>query len=182
MTSVLVVTGSARPNSANSVVVGQVRANLERRSGVSVTVADLAQMNLPYMDALAPPSSENYEITDPKAKEWSQMVASADAVVFVSPEYNHSLSGIQKNAIDWLYKEWNDKPAAFVGYGAYAGKHSWEHFREINSVIKLKLGETMTGLQLGEHIGWDNAVLDEDAIQAALTKTFDELLAGLKSA
>lgn len=176
MKHILIISGSARPNSVNGTVVDEVKRDLESREGVSVTVADLAAMSLPYMSAPMPPSSEQYEITDPKAKEWSQMVHEADGVVFVVPEYNHSLSGLQKNAIDWLYKEWNDKPAAFVGYGAYAARHSWAHFQEINTVIKLNLGETMAGLQLGEHLDWDGSVKQADEVHARIAATLDELI------
>lgn len=180
MSQILVVTGSARPHSANAIIVKEVVKNLEARDGVEVKVADLAEMNLPYMNGAMPPSADGYEITDPAAKAWSELVKASDGVVFVVPEYNHSLSGIQKNAIDWLYHEWTDKPAAFVGYGAYASKHSWEHFQEINSVIKLKLGQAMTGLKFGEEIDWDGTVKDTEVVHGAISKTLDELLAAME--
>ena len=114
---------------------------------------------------------------DPKAQAWQQQVADAEGVVFVAPEYNHSMSAIQKNAIDWLYKEWNDKPAAFIGYGAYAAKHSYAQFLEVNSVVKMDVGETMTGINLPNDIDWDGTVKNEAAIKQMIAATLDELVA-----
>lgn len=176
MKKVLIITGSARPNSVNKVMVEEVRKNLSKRPDVSVEVADLSQLDLPFMDAPMPPSAQGFELTHESTKQWSKLVQDADAVVFVVPEYNHNLSGIQKNAIDWLYNEWNEKPAAFVGYGAYAAKHSYAAFQEINTVIKLALGETMTGIRLGDEIGYDGVVTNEVGVQEKLDATINELL------
>lgn len=179
MKKVLVVTGSARPNSVNSVVTQAVIDELAQREGVEAVKADLVQLDLPYMSGAYAPSHPKYTIEDPKALEWQRMVTEADGIVFVAPEYNHSLSAIQKNAIDWLYKEWNDKPAVFVGYGAYAAKHSYAHFLEVNTVVKMKLGETMTGIQLGEVIDWDGTVKDAEAMSQMLKATLDELIVAI---
>lgn len=176
MTNILVVTGSARPSSANSKVVEAVVANLQPREGVEVTVADVANLALPFMNAALPPSNPAYEITDPAVKAWQDMVLAADGVVFVMPEYNHSLSAIQKNAIDWLYKEWNDKPVALVAYGFYAGRHAIAQFEEINTVIKAKLDQKITGLQFGEDLEFDGSAKDADALNEKLTVTLDELV------
>lgn len=179
MSQVLVVTGSARVGSVNKTMVGEVVKNLESREGVEVEVADLADMNLPFMSAGMPPSSPDYKIEDPKAQAWSDAVTASDAVVFVTPEYNHNISGIQKNAIDWLWKEWQQKPAAFVGYGAYGAKYSYAAFKEMNNVLGLDLGETITGVTLGETVGYDGTVADADALKATLDATLDELTAKL---
>lgn len=176
MVQVLLVTGSARPNSANSKVVSVVKNNLEARQNVTVTVADLVELNLPFMDSPLPPSAPGYEITDEHVKQWQAMVQQADAVVFVMPEYNHSLSAIQKNAIDWLYTEWNDKPVALVAYGFYAGRHAIAQFEEINTVIKAKLDQTITGLQFNDDLEMDGTVKNRDAVDAKISTTLDTLI------
>lgn len=66
------------------------------------------------------------------------MVSKADAVMFVAPEYNHGLSAVQKNAIDWLYSEWNAKVVAYVVYGWHAGVHTLAQLQEISTVVKWK--------------------------------------------
>jgi len=179
MSEVLVITGSARMGSVNKTMVSEVAKNLEARDGVDVKIADLAEMNLPYMNAALPPSSPDYKIEDPKVQEWAQAVANSDAVVFVSPEYNHNLSGIQKNAIDWLWKEWQKKPAAFVGYGAYGAKYSYAAFQEMNNVLGLDLVENMAGVTLGQAVGYDGSVTETEALTATLDTTLDELTAKL---
>lgn len=179
MSKILVITGSARPKSTNSIVVDEVVKNLESREGVEAKVANLLELDLPFVDSNASPSAPNFEITDERVQTWTDMVKDADGVVFVVPEYNHGLSGIQKNAIDWIYNEWVKKPAAFVGYGAYAAKHSYEHFQEINKVIQLSLGEKMAGLQLGEDLDWEGSIKNPESVKKILDATLDELIAKL---
>lgn len=179
MSKVLIVTGSVRPNSVNKTVVQLVKNDLEARSNAEVSIADLAELNLPFFDALTPPSADTYVVPHDSVKRWGELVVAADGVVFVAPEYNHSLSAVQKNAIDWLYKEWTDKPVAFVGYGWYAGGHSLAQFKEMGTVIKWKLGETTTGLQFKKDIELDGGFLDEPAVRSAVHATVDELVGRL---
>jgi len=179
MSKVLVVTGSAREGSVNKVMVAEVVKNLETREGVEVKIADLASMDLPFMSSALPPSNPDYKIDDPKVQAWSQEVTDSDAVVFVAPEYNHNVSAIQKNAVDWLWREWQKKPAAFVGYGAYGAQYSSAAFKEMNNVLGLDLGETITGITLGQAVGYDGSIADEAALTTALDATLDELTAKL---
>jgi len=179
MSHILIVTGSARPNSANKKVVEAVKENLSVREGVEVRVADLVALNLPFMNAAMPPSQPAYEITDESVKEWSEMVKGTDGVVFVMPEYNHNMTAIQKNAIDWLYKEWTGKHVALVAYGFYAGRHSIAQFEEINTVIKAKLDQRISGLQFGEEIEFDGSIKNPETVSSSFATTFDALLAAI---
>jgi NAD(P)H-dependent FMN reductase len=77
------------------------------------------------------------QYTKEHTKAWSQKVASFDAYVFVTPEYNHSTSGALKNAIDFLYKEWNNKSAGFVSYGSVGGVRAVEHLRLIMAELQV---------------------------------------------
>lgn len=179
MSRVLVVTGSVRPNSVNRSVVEAVKSDLAARDGVEVSVADLGELQLPFFDAPTPPSADGYEVPHESVKNWGALVSDADAVVFVAPEYNHSLSAVQKNAIDWLFKEWNEKRVAFVGYGWYAGSHSLAQFKEIGTVTKWELGDTTTGLQFMKEISPDGTFVDEAAVLGAIKATLDELVGSL---
>ena len=76
------------------------------------------------------------EYAHPHTKAWAAKIATFDGFVFVTPEYNHSTSGALKNAIDYLYREWNDKAAGFVGYGGVGGTRAVEHLRLIMGEIK----------------------------------------------
>jgi NAD(P)H-dependent FMN reductase len=94
------------------------RAAKERRDG-EFELVDIASYNLPLLDEPMPPLLAQYSHEHTKA--WSDKIASFDAYVFVTPEYNHSTSGALKNAIDYLFLEWSNKAAGFVSYGGHAG-------------------------------------------------------------
>src|SRR5258706_9762582 len=74
-----------------------------------------------------PPVMGQY--SKPHTKAWAAKIGSFDAYVFVTPEYNHSISGALKNAIDFLFAEWNHKAAGFVSYGGASGARAVEHLR-----------------------------------------------------
>lgn len=175
MAKLLVITGSARPLSANQKVVTTIIDTLAKRNTHEVTVANLAEMNLPYFDADMSPSQEAYKIPHQSVQAWSDKVKAADAVIFVMPEYNHSMSGVQKNAIDWLYNEWKGKPATVVAYGFYGGRHALDSFEFVNDVIKLDLVEPLTQLTFMKELRTDGSVEDETAVQTSLRATFDAL-------
>ena len=180
MSNILVITGSARPNSVNRSIVNEVTTQLKKRHDVDVTVADLLDLALPFFNSPIVPSSTDHSSTPEGVKRLSKLVLASDGVIFVAPEYNHSLSAIQKNAIDWLYSEWRDKPAAFVGYGAYAGKHSYEAFQVVNAVVKMSLVDTIAGIKLGDIVSYEGEVLNRARLDDILTITLDELVAAIK--
>lgn len=68
---------------------------------------------------------------------WSATIAGHDGFIFVTPEYHHSTSGALKNAIDYLYREWNNKAAAFISYGSAAGVRAVELLRAVASELQI---------------------------------------------
>lgn len=92
------------------------------------------------------------------------------------------MTAIQKNAIDWLYKEWVGKHVALVAYGFYAGRHAIAQFEEINTNIKTKLDQRISGLQFGEDIEFDGSTKNHETVTSGLTTTFDALLAAIEPA
>ena len=89
----------------------------------------MVDLTLPFLDERIPPSLGRYE--HQHAKRWAEKIESFGAYVFATPEYNHSTSGALKNAIDFLYREWNNKAAGFVSYGSAGGARALEHLRLI---------------------------------------------------
>lgn len=178
MTRILVVTGSVRPNSVNEKIVPLVTAEIEAQ-GVQATVADLKVLNLPFFDAPVPPSAPDFEPPHESTKQWTALVAQADGVVFVSPEYNHTLSPVQLNAIDWIGKEWEGKPVALVGYGWRSGaSQAHATAREALAVnLKAKVGDAQTNLYFTKQLNPDGTVADADAVKESLSATIAELLA-----
>lgn len=130
MLKIAIVTGSTRPGCNNEAVANRVYRIAKGRKDAEFELVDIASYNLPLLDESMSPLFAQYSRKHTKA--WSDKVASFDAYVFVTPEYNHSTSGALKNAIDYLYREWNNKAAGLVSYGGHAGgARAVEHLRLI---------------------------------------------------
>lgn len=107
-----------------------------KRTDAEFELVDILNFNLPLLDEPAPPGTEA-EYIQPHTRKWAEKIGSFDAFVFVTPEYNHGIAGALKNAIDFLYKEWNDKVAGFVGYGSVGGARSVEHLRGVMGELQV---------------------------------------------
>jgi NAD(P)H-dependent FMN reductase len=90
--------------------------------------AYIKDFNLPLLDEPVSPIMGQY--SKPHTKVWAAKIGSFDCYVFVTPEYNHGISGALKNAIDFLFREWNDKAAGFVSYGGVGGARAVEQLRD----------------------------------------------------
>ncbi|MCL6091909.1 MAG: SgcJ/EcaC family oxidoreductase [Actinobacteria bacterium] len=140
-----VVIGSTRPTRLGRGVAEWVAT--DPNPDLDLVIVDLAEMNLPLLDEPQPPAWGNYSHESTRA--WSAVVASFDAFVLVTPEYNHSTSAVLKNALDHLYSEWSDKAAAFVGYGIDGGTRGVEHLRAICSELSMAGVGPQVSLSLG---------------------------------
>lgn len=128
---IAVILGSTRPGRNGQVVAEWVMDKAAERAAAEYELVDLADYPLPHMDEPMPPMLGNYAGEHTKA--WAAKIAPYDGYIFVTPEYNHSISGVLKNAIDCVYAEWNNKAAAVVGYGTIGGARAVEHLRAILS-------------------------------------------------
>lgn len=135
MINVGIIVGSTRPGRKADAVARWVHEIARKRTDASFEVVDIADFKLPLLDEAMPPMMGQY--THPHTKAWATKIAGFDAFVFVTPEYNHSTSGALKNAIDYLFKEWNDKAAGFVGYGAAGGTRAVEHLRLVMAELRV---------------------------------------------
>jgi NAD(P)H-dependent FMN reductase len=176
MPNILVVTGSVRPNSVNEKIVPLVVSELENQ-GATIKIANLKELNLPFFDGPASPLSPTFEATDERVKQWTQLVVDADGVVLVTPEYNHTMTPVQLNAVDWIGKEWEDKPIALVGYGWSGAHQSHATAREALAVnLKAKVGDVQTNLHFKKDLDVDGTLLDETSVKGQITDTVTELL------
>ena len=135
MLNVGIILGSTRPNRNGAAVAQWVLEHTKSRTDASYELVDIKDYDLPLLDEPIPPSQGKY--SQPHTKRWSEKIASFDAFVFVTPEYNHSTSGALKNAIDFLYREWNNKAAGFVSYGSAGGARAVEALRLIMAEIQI---------------------------------------------
>jgi NAD(P)H-dependent FMN reductase len=135
MIKIAVIIGSTRPGRVGESVAKWVYDLAKARSDAEFELVDIADFNLPLLDEPVPPSQGKY--SQPHTKAWAKKVASFDAYVFVTPEYNHGTSGALKNALDFLYREWNNKAAGFVGYGSAGGTRAVEQLRLVASELQI---------------------------------------------
>ncbi len=119
MPRLLVIVASTRPGRVGLPVAEWFVGVARSHGPFEVDLADLAVVDLPFLDEPAHPRLGAYE--HQHTRDWSARVAAADAVVMVTAEYNHGFPAPLKNAIDFLYNEWNFKPVGFVSYGAVSG-------------------------------------------------------------
>jgi NAD(P)H-dependent FMN reductase len=135
MTRIGIILGSTRPNRNGEQVAKWVYETAALRSDADFELVDLRDYPLPHLDEPLPPSMGQYQ--NDHTKQWSDKIASFDGFVIVTPEYNHSTSGVLKNAIDYLYAEWNNKAVGFVSYGAVGGARAAEQLRLISGELQM---------------------------------------------
>src|SRR3954471_21753453 len=146
-----------------------------RRSDAEFELVDLADYPLPHLDEPLPASMGQYQ--NAHTRDWATTISRFDGYVFVTPEYNHSTSGVLKNAIDFLYAEWNNKAMGVVSYGVVGGARAAEHLRLIAG--ELQMADVRTNVALSVFADFENFTnLAPNAHQSgALDRLFDEVVA-----
>lgn len=132
---IAVIIGSTRPGRNGEAVAKWVYEIAQKRSDAEFELVDIRDFNLPLLDEPVPPSMGQY--SKPHTKAWATKIGSFDGYVFVAPEYNHGISGALKNAIDFLFAEWNNKAAGFVSYGGAGGARAVEQLRLVLAELQI---------------------------------------------
>lgn len=174
MTNVLVVLGSAREGRVSAAVAEYVTEEITKREGFTATVADLKAIDMPFFDNPRTPSDPEYEITNENVKNWQKLVQDHDAVLFLTPEYNHGVSPIQKNAIDSLFADWEGKKVSLVAYN-WGTTFAVDQLTETLTFLKTDFKSEITHLAFMQQIGVDGSLVDEDATRAQINKTLDAI-------
>ncbi|MHB8352218.1 MAG: NADPH-dependent FMN reductase [Thermoplasmata archaeon] len=130
-----IVLGSTRPGRIGDQVARWVLDHAKARPDATYELIDVADYHLPLLDEPIPASAGKY--SQPHTKVWAEKIAACDGFVFVTGEYNHGIPGALKNAIDFLFAEWNNKAAGFVSYGSGGGIRAVEHLRGVMAEIKV---------------------------------------------
>ena len=125
MMIVSVIVGSTRQGRFSEKPAQWILQHLRNRTEIEARLLDLRDFPMPFFDQPMPPALPGRPPYEHEVvKKWTAQIAAADAFVFVTPEYNYGTSAVLKNAIDWVYPEWNRKAAAFVSYGSAMGARS----------------------------------------------------------
>lgn len=138
MKKIKVILGSVRSARAGEAVAEWVKEYTDSmESSIEFEHIDLKKLNLPFMDEpVSPMASDKY--VHEHTKNWSRTISESDGFIFITPEYNHGLSPVLKNALDFLFEEWKGKPVGLVGYGGSGARDSIRQLREVLNFIGMK--------------------------------------------
>ncbi|MBN1424518.1 NAD(P)H-dependent oxidoreductase [Candidatus Fermentibacteria bacterium] len=179
MIKIGILIGSTRPGRNGEAVGHWVFEIAQKRSDAEFELVDIKDFNLPLLDEEIPPSAGEYEHAHTKA--WAAKIASFDGFVFVTPEYNHGTSGALKNAIDFVYQEWNNKAAGFVSYGSAGGARAVEQLRLV--MAELQVADVRAQVMLSMFTDFkDWSILTPASYQeGSVTAMLDQLIAWSKA-
>lgn len=152
MIRVAIIVGSTRPGRKAAEVARWVHGIASRRTDAQYEIVDIEAFGLPLLDEPVPPSMDEY--SQDHTKRWAEAIGGFDAFVFVTPEYNHGPSGALKNAVDFLYKEWNNKAAGFVSYGSAGGSRAVEQLRLV--MAELQIADVRAQIMLSLFTDFEN--------------------------
>ncbi|QIX28730.1 NAD(P)H-dependent oxidoreductase [Nocardioides sp. JQ2195] len=170
-----VILASTRPDRRGGAVANWIQRVAKEHAGFGVEEVDLAQVALPLLDEPFHPRLQQY--TKGHTKEWSATVDRADAFVIVLPEYNHSFPAALKNALDYLFVEWADKPVGLVSYGGIsAGLRSVAALKPVLAALRMiPVLEGVSISNFGELITEDGELRDDAGRDAAGILMLDEI-------
>jgi len=174
VTKIAIIIGSTRPGRNGEQVARWVERLAKQRDDAEFELVDLLDYKLPHLDEVLPPSLGQY--ANEHTRAWASKIAEFDGFVFVTPEYNHSTSGALKNAIDFLYAEWNNKAAGFVSYGAQGGARAVEHLRLVMGELQIADVRTQVTLYLYSDFENYTTFKPDPQQEGVLTTMLDQLV------
>jgi NAD(P)H-dependent FMN reductase len=175
MIKIAVIVGSTRPGRKADAVARWVLEIAKLRNDAEYDLVDVLDFNLPLLDEAAPPSLGQY--SQPHTKAWAAKIDPYDGFVFVTPEYNHGTSAALKNALDFLYKEWNNKAAGFVGYGGAGGVRAVESLRLVMG--ELQVADVRAQVMLSLYTDFEHFTVFKPAAhhEKSVTAMLDQVVA-----
>jgi len=170
MARLSVVIASTRPLRIGHHVAAWVVARVPEH--LDVTVHDLRELDLPFLDEPGQPADGNY--AHEHTREWSAAMMASDALLIVMPEYNRGYNAALKNAIDFLYAEWEGLPVACVGYGWHGAQFAKSALRQTLERVKMTVVDA-PGLEFGKTLTQQGVVSPGDEDEVALAAAFERL-------
>ena len=172
---IAIIPGSTRPGRNGEAVAKWVYEIAQKRTDAEFVLVDIKDFNLPLLDEPMPPIMAQY--SKPHTKAWAAKIGSFDGYVFVTPEYNHGVPGALKNAIDFLFREWNDKAAGFVSYGGAGGVRAVEQLRLV--LAEVQMATVRNQVLLSMFADFENfSVFKPDARhEKSVNAVFDQVIA-----
>jgi len=132
MTVISVIVGSTRQGRFSEKPAQWIFQHLKKRDDIEARLLDLRDFPMPFFDQPATPATPGRSAYENEVvQRWTAAIAQSDGFVFVTPEYNYGPPAVLKNAIDWVYPEWNRKAACFVSYGSVGGARGVQQLRQV---------------------------------------------------
>jgi NAD(P)H-dependent FMN reductase len=176
MPKLLIVIASTRPGRVGLPVANWFTERAREHGGFEVQVIDLSELALPLLDEPAHPRLRRY--TRDHTHAWSAIVERADALVFVTSEYNHGYPAPLKNAIDYLHHEWQYKPVGFVSYGGVAaGTRAVQQLKQVVAAVHMMPAVAAVSIPFVQQFLKDGVIEANDVMVGAAADLLDELLA-----
>ena len=172
---IAIILGSTRPNRNGEAVAQWVLEKAEQRTDAEFDLIDLREVDLPFLNEGIPPSQGKYE--HEHTRKWSRTIAAYDGYVLVSPEYNHGTSAVLKNALDTVYKEWNNKAAGIVAYGSVKGARAVEQLRLTLAELQVATVRAQVGFALDRDFKDMKAFQPQPGHEKELDVMLDQLIA-----
>lgn len=176
MSKLEIIVASTRPGRIGLPIAQWVEAEATGHGGFDeVVLVDLAEVNLPFMNEPHHPRLGQY--VHQHTKDWSATVASADAFVFVMPEYNYGYNAELKNAIDYLNQEWAYKPVGLVSYGGVAaGARAAQMIKQVVTTLRMTPVPDAVALPFVGQMMQDGAFVPNEVAVGAAKAMLDELV------
>lgn len=171
---IAIIIGSTRPDRVGPTIAEWAFGRAAERSDASYDLIDLAHVGLPLLDEPEPASSRHY--SREHTKRWSRLIDSYDGYVFVAPEYNRGMAAALKNAIDYLYAEWNDKAAGIICYGSSGGLRSGEQLKSTLGEVQVATVRAQVSLSIYDDMVDFVELRPRDYQHGNLDAMFDQLL------
>lgn len=176
MAHLKIIVASTRPGRVGLPVARWVESEARAHNGFDdIELVDLAELDLPFMNEPHHPRLGQY--VHQHTRDWSKKVAEADAFVFVMPEYNYGYNAELKNAIDYLYNEWQYKPVGLASYGGVsAGTRAAQMIKQVVTTLKMvPLNEAISIPFVHDFLDDSKTIVPNDVMREAATLMLDEL-------
>lgn len=172
---IAVIIGSTRPTRLADKPAQWILKQAQARGDIDAELVDLRDFQLPFFDELA--SNAYLPSQNPQAQRWQQAIAAFDGYIFVVAEYNHSMTGALKNALDQAYREWNQKAFTAIGYGGVGAARAIEHLRSV--AVELQMVSTRAAVHIA---GSDFGTISPMGANQGMDAIEQHLLTSTKSA
>lgn len=175
MTRIGIILGSTRPNRIGPDIAQWVFDEASKRDDAEFELIDIADFNLPLLNE-PKPAGGGPDYVHEHTKQWSEVIARCDGYIFVTAEYNHSIPGALKNALDYLHVEWNNKACGFVSYGSIGGSRAVEQLRQIAAQMMLADVRSQVMFTFGHELDAESNLLPTEVSYKSLESTITQVL------